>query len=72
MISVGPELTELLTAPLMLVIDIPADPSLARGQLITLEALAENTHHAYLALAAAVMDAPFGEYTPLSVTRAKL
>ncbi|HEY1974464.1 MAG TPA: hypothetical protein VGH89_41395, partial [Pseudonocardia sp.] len=39
------------------VIDIPADPSLARGQLITLEALAENTHHAYLALAAAVMDA---------------
>jgi MinD-like ATPase involved in chromosome partitioning or flagellar assembly len=39
------------------VIDIPADPYLIQGRVITLEALAQNTGHAYLALAAAVMDA---------------
>jgi MinD-like ATPase involved in chromosome partitioning or flagellar assembly len=39
------------------VIDIPSDPYLAQGRVITLEALADNTRHAYLTLAAAVMDA---------------
>jgi MinD-like ATPase involved in chromosome partitioning or flagellar assembly len=39
------------------VIDIPADPHLAGGELISLDALAEPTVQAYLALAAAVMDA---------------
>jgi MinD-like ATPase involved in chromosome partitioning or flagellar assembly len=44
------------------VIDIPADAHLAQGQLISLDALAERTQQACLALAAAVMDAaPTGQ-----------
>jgi MinD-like ATPase involved in chromosome partitioning or flagellar assembly len=43
------------------VIDIPADPHLARSRVINLEALSEHTRHAYLALAAAVMDAAPGD-----------
>lgn len=38
------------------VIDIPADPHLAQGGVMTLDACSETTRHAYLALAAAVMD----------------
>jgi MinD-like ATPase involved in chromosome partitioning or flagellar assembly len=39
------------------VIDIPPDPHLTGGRVINLDSLNTATHHAYLALAAAVMDA---------------
>jgi MinD-like ATPase involved in chromosome partitioning or flagellar assembly len=42
------------------VIDIPADANLAQGRVITLDTLAEDTHHAYLVLAAAVVAAAPG------------